>query len=254
MLVAALALLAWGQPSSGLRRAARCPVEREREMDTCASRMGFLGDHTFKVPKNSSSMELFCNDLKFSISCIQSYSRDCLQGFTRQLLNSLLKRGKQQYSFICNTDESKENFMNKMSCLTDEKIPSFHSCMDASIARFEYIASRVRQDARLASLCCSYQIFNRDVDATLDKICGKPSQRAGSTNEFVSKIVGGTAGEFFGLICDQHRSLAECRASSKTSNVLNKLEEVSAKVSQGRLQPKNKSLVPVLLDILDGSA
>lgn len=213
--------------------------------------MGFLGDHSFVVPKNVSQMATFCQQLKDSIGCIQSYSRDCLATFTRQLLTSLLKRGKQQYSQICNNDQTKANFITRMSCLSDQKINQFHNCMDASIARFEYIASdKVDKSNKLLSLCCSYQIFSRDVDQTLSKICGQPKQVAGSINDFVSRIVSGTAGEFFGLICDNHRTLDECQKSTKTSSLVPKLEQITEQVHKGQLRAKNKSLLPVLLDVL----
>lgn len=232
----------------------RCSAERDLQMDVCASKMGFLGDHSFLVPKNLTAMNKFCTNLKQSINCIQSYTRDCLNGFTRQLLTSLLRRGKQQYNSICNDDNSRAEFLKKMSCMSDDKIDTFHGCMDASIGRFEYIASdKVNQESKLQSLCCSYQIFNRDVDSTLDKICGKPVDRKSSINQYVQRIVGGTAGEFFSLICDGHRSLEDCKASRKTSSVLPKLEETTRLVTERKLKPKNKSLVPVLLEILDSS-
>lgn len=215
--------------------------------------MGFLGDHSFFVPKNVTAMGPFCQNLKDSIGCIQAYSRDCLQGFTRQLLASLLKRGKQQHGLICQDESSKLDFMDKMSCLTDDKIGQFHACMDGSIARFEFIRDRVRPERRLPSICCSYQIFYRDVDDTLDRVC----RRAGAgdaANKFIHKIVGMTAGEFMSLVCDGHRSLDECRASDKTKDSLRQLEQVTKQVKQGKLAPKSKSLIPVLLDILDNSA
>lgn len=241
-----------GSASSHWR--SKCSAERDAEMDVCASKMGFLGDHSFTVPKNATSMNKFCSNLKQSITCIQSYTRDCLNGFTRQLLTSLLRRGKQQYGLICQDESSRSEFSRRMSCLADDKIDKFHDCMDASISRFEYIASdQVEQVAKLQSLCCSYQIFNRDVDATLNNICGKPSERKSSINQYVLRIVGGTAGEFFSLICDGHRSLDDCKASKKTSSVLTKLEETTRLVQQNKLKPKNKSLIPVLLEILDSS-
>lgn len=247
------------EPRSARRRS-KCPVQRDLEMDVCASRMGFLGDHSFKVPKNSTAMESFCANLKQSISCLQSYSRECLQGFTKQILTSLLKRGRQQYSYICNTDESRKQFMSRMSCLTDDKIETFHQTMDASVVRFEHISAKVKHDNKLPALCCSYQIFNRDMDSTLNKICGLSTNQdaaqpaANSINAFVHRIVGGTAGEFFSLICDNHRSLDECRRSTKTSDVLDSLEQLSTRVAQGKLTPKSRSLVPVLLEILDESS
>lgn len=247
----AAAYLSQVEARSASARYSRCPAKRDQEMDTCASKMGFLGDHSFTVPKNLTAMSKYCGQLKESIGCIQSYAHDCLQGFTRQLLTSLLRRGKQQYKLICSSDGSMVDFLDKMGCLSDEKIPSFHKCMDASIARFEFIESQARPERRLPGVCCSYQIFNRDIDTTLSIICGPNSS---NTGEFVHQLVSGTAGEFFNLICDQHRSLTECKASSKTGPMMAALEEISSQVESGKLRPRGKSLVPVLLEILDASA
>lgn len=222
-------------------------------MDDCASRMGFFGDPAFKVPKNQTSSQQFCQQLKDSIACIQAYSRDCLKGFSRQLMTSLLKRGKQQQSLICQDANAREDFRKRMACIVDDKIDQLHDTIAASIARYEHIASdKVNPDTRLPGVCCSYQIFSKDLDSTLDKICGKPT-RKNNAHEFVHKLVGGTTGEFLGLICDGHRSLAECKSSAKTSSYLGQLEEITQRVKQGELRPRHKSLVPVLLEILDGS-
>lgn len=236
-------------------RQLKCAPERELQMDACAVKLGFLGDRSFVVPKNLTAAAQFCSELKNAIQCVQSYSRDCLSGFTRQLLTSLLKRGKQQHSFVCHDERAQLNMMRKMACITDAQIGQLHACMDGSVARFDYINSnKVSADNKLQSLCCSYHIFNREVESTLDRICTKPVQRSGSTHEFVERVVSGTAGEFMGLICDQFRSMDECRNSRKTANQLAKMEEITKLVNEGKLRSKNKSLVPVLLEILDSSA
>lgn len=228
-------------------RYSKCPHSRDLQMDECAVKMGFLGDHSFTVPKNVSSMEKYCQNLKESIACIQSYSRDCLQGFTKQILNSLLKRGKQQYSLLCQDENAQRDFMAKMSCLTDDKIEQFHLCMDASIARFELIGNQVKADSRLPSLCCSYQLFSRDLDQVVEKACGK----TGSTREYLHKLVGGTTGEFMQLVCEDHKSVRDCLASPKTKDTFKRLEQVTNQARQGKLKPRNKSLIPPLLVILD---
>jgi len=240
--------------AEALERKSRCLPARDHEMDQCAARMGFLGDHSFRVPNNVSAMGSFCQNLKNSITCIQSYSRDCLQGFTKQILTSLLKRGKQQYNMICQNDEAKGEFLTRMNCLLGDKIEQLHTCMDASVARFEFIRSNVPAENRLPSLCCSYQVFNRDLDTTMDKVCGpKGSSGDKSIHAFMHKIVSGTTGEFFQLVCDNHRTMAECQASSKTKDTLRRLEQVTRSVRQGKTKPQAKSLVPVLLDILASS-
>lgn len=243
----------------------QCPEVKARQMDACASKMGFFGDRSFTVPKNQSAALKFCQQLKESIACIQAYARDCLQGFSRQLMTSLLRRGKQQHNLICSDARSRDDFRNKMSCIADDKINQLHDTMDASIVRYEHIASGrgVEPDSRLSGVCCSYQIFNEDIDATLDRICGKRSPANNNSNnssttttthELVHKVVGGTAGEFFGLICDGHRSMAECRASSKTGAYMGKLEELTRQVKLGKVRPQHMSLVPVLLEILESSS
>lgn len=237
------------------QRRSKCSPARDQQMDLCASRMGFLGDHSFRVPKNVSAMGPFCDDLKSNIACLQSYMRDCMQGFTKQILTGILKRGKQQHSTLCRDDATKRDFLNKMGCLTDDKIGQFHLCMDASISRFEYIRSSVKQENRLPGLCCSYQLFNEDIDETVGRLC--PANIAGNTNnkidEFIHKIAGGTAGEFYHLICDGLRSLEECRANDKTRDSLKKFQQITRQVKEGKTRPKAKSLIPVLLDILDNS-
>lgn len=234
----------------------KCSQARDQQMDLCASRMGFLGDHSFKVPKNVSAAGPFCDDLKNNIACLQSYMRDCVQGFTKQILTGILKRGKQQHSSLCRDDASKRDFINKMSCLTDDKIGQFYLTMDASVARFEYIRSGLKQEHRLPGLCCSYQLFNEDVDETLARLCPANSRATSSSNkidEFIHKIAGGTAGEFYRLICDGLSSLEECRASNKTRDALKKFQLITRQVKEGKTKPKAKSLIPVLLDILDNS-
>ena len=249
---------------------AKCPPERHAEMDSCAAKMGFLGDHSFTVPKNLTAIEPFCRNVKSSIECLQRYSRDCLEGLTKQLLQALLKRGKHVYSSICQSNSSRQEFVNKLSCLTDDKIEQFHKTMDGSIVRFELIRSAaIETQAKLPALCCSYAIFNRDLDEVVTKICGKRAAKptrgtaaaaaasgaeasAGAldTHEYLESLVGGTAGEFFSLICESHRSLKDCQQSTKTRDSLNLLEQATRNARAGKTKPQSKSLVPVLLDIL----
>lgn len=162
-----------------------------------------------------------------------------------------MKRGKQQYSSICSSDSNKKNFLNKMSCLNGSKIGKFHSVMDASVARFEHIDSdQIRPDDKLISLCCSYQVFQRDVDTTMDNVCGS---RDHSTKDFIKKIANSAGGEFYNLICEGHRSIEECRASEKTSQALSQFEDITARAHEGKLRPKAKSMIPVLMSILSKS-
>lgn len=229
----------------------KCPPAREQQMDLDASRMGFLGDHSFRVPQNLTAMSGFCLQLRDSVAGIGTYSRECLQGFTRQLFTSLLKRGKQQQASLCSSDASKTDFLNKLSCLSDEtKIGQFHRVMDASLARYDHIkSSAVKSEFRLPTLCCSYQIFLKDLDETLNRICGTKQE----ANRFIKKLVTSTTGEFLNLICDDHKSIEECRASAKTRDSLRQLLEVSKRVKAGHLTPQSKSLLPPLLEILDST-
>lgn len=240
-------------PGEVTGRKSRCPPARELQLDEHAAHLGFLGDHSFRVPQNLTRMAPFCAQLKDSVAGIQGYARDCLQGFTRQILTTLMKRGKQQQSSICQSDASKTDFMQRMSCLKGERVNDFHRCMDASVTRFEYIAKEVPSENKLPALCCSYQVFFVDMEETLAQICG--NGRTGSeASKFVQKFVTGTTGEFLRLVCDDHRSMEDCRTSPKTRDILKQLQDLTKRVKQGKLAPRGKSLIPPLLDILDASS
>lgn len=249
--IIAILIINNGQVSFG--RVKRCSAEREREMDSCAAKLNFLGDHSFKVPKDNNSMEAFCSSTKDALNCLQGYSKDCLIGFTRQLFFSMMKKAKQQVNGICGTGDARKVFMTKMSCITDNKMKQFYYKLDASIARFEYIDEKVRQDSKIPVLCCSYLIFVRDIESTIGNVCGKPNGKPNSSFDYINKLAVEAASEFSTMMCDTYRSFDDCKRSDKTSSSLDKLEEVSKKVEAGKLAPKAKSLLPILLDILDSS-
>lgn len=121
--------------------------------------------------------------------------------------------------------------------------------MDASICRFEFIRGQIKQENRLPSLCCSYQIFFADTGKTLNNLCGAENE----ANKYVFKLVTGTTGEFLQLICDGHRTMDECRTSARTSDTVKRLEQVTQQAKAAKIKPKAKSLIPPLLDILDTS-
>lgn len=232
----------------------RCSIQRDAQMDTCAAKMSFLGDHSFRIPKDLKAMGPFCNDLKESIPCIQSYLKECVStSLPRQIVGGVLKRSRNQASLICSTESGKRNFMQKMDCLKPiDSISKFHNFMDASVARFEFIATQeVGSDDKLIALCCSYAIFQRELDITMARACGKDDN---TTREFIRKVASVAVGEFYQVICEGFRTVDECRASDKTSKIIDRLEQVTTSVKENRKRPNSKSLVPVLLQILNAAS
>lgn len=265
-LVAALVLCAllatlFAPSALAAGKISKCPAERDQEMDVCAAKLGFLGDHAFKAPTDLNDTVAYCSNLKASLACLQSYARDCLQGITKQVMVSILRRGRQQHSQLCQTDEHKREFIRKMTCLRGSNIDQYHSRMDGSIARFEFILEKVPTDSKFVSLCCSYLIFDRDLSETLNRICPVPAKPAAASGpksdreasrEFISKVVSSSAGEYYAMFCDSYQSLDECRNSPKTAGPLKGLEETTTKAYQGKVRPKSKSLVPIMLAIIGG--
>lgn len=148
--------------------AKKCSNERHAEMDKCASSLGFLGDRTFVMPRNVTSMNGFCVTLTKSLRCIQNYARECLSSFPRQVLLTVTRNGRKQYNQLCADDQTKQEFMGKLTCLAPENLEQLHQCMDGSIARFEYVANLVEADNRISAICCLYQIFRRDIQETVE--------------------------------------------------------------------------------------
>lgn len=146
--------------------------------------------------------------------------------------------------------------MQKMACLVDDKIDQFHRCMDGSVARYEYIASKyVQQDDKIVSICCSGQIFQRELQDTVGRICHETPDSNGientnGTSVYLHQVVSSTMGSFTNLVCDGYQSYQDCKKSPRMTQVLPKLEEVTNQIRQNKLQPKAKSLISVLLVIL----
>lgn len=231
----------------------RCSAQRDAQLEMCANKMSFLGDHSFTIPKDLNEMKPFCKNLKDSIPCIQNYLKDCVQAsFTKQVVGGVLRRARHQSSLVCSTDSGKRDFMDRMNCLTStESIAKFHTFMDTGVARFEHIATdQVSADEKLMGLCCSYAIFQRELDSTMAQAC-----RAGdrSSRDFIRKIATASVGEFYTLICEGLRTVDDCRESEKTRKLMQRLEDITANVKAKRLRPTSKSLVPVLLPILSAA-
>ena len=224
----------------------KCGPARIAELDNAAARMGFLGDHSFRVPKTGPTMEKFCAQLNSSISAMQSFSRECLQGLTKQVITSLLKRGKHQNNAICHTQAARDEFVNKMSCLSDEKIMNFHPLMDSSTARMEFIRGSVKGEQSLPALCCSYQLFFAEAHEVIGRLCG-------SNADYGENLIVDTVSDFLQLVCDSHSSLEQCRTSNKSKETLKKLENVTKLAKAGKIKNKTKSLVPPLIEILDSA-
>lgn len=228
----------------------KCGEERHAEMDRCASSLGFLGDRTFVMPRNVTKMNGFCSTLTKSLRCIQNYARECLSSFPRQVLLTVTRNGRKQYNQLCANDQSKQEFMDKLSCLAPENLEQLHQCMDGSIARFEYVANRVEADNRISAICCSYQIFRRDIQETVEKTCNAYAN-VNQTAHYLHEIISTTTGELIDLVCGSYKSFEECKAKPKMANLVTTFTDITIKTKQRQIKPKAKSLISLFVNILN---
>lgn len=228
----------------------KCADERHIEMDKCASNLGFLGDRSFVMPRNVSQMNNFCGTLTKSLKCIQSYARECLSSFPRQVLLTVTRNGRKQYNQLCANDANKQEFMDKLTCLAPENLEQLHQCMDGSIARFEYVANRVEADNRISAICCSYQIFKRDIQETVEKTC-QAYQNVNQTAHYLHEIISTTTGELIDLVCGSYKTFEECKAKPKMANLVSTFTEITMKTKRKQIKPKAKSLISLFVSILN---
>lgn len=228
----------------------KCPVERDVEMDKCASSLGFLGDRTFVMPKNVSQMNSFCGTLTKSLKCIQNYARECLSSFPRQVLLTVTRNGRKQYNQLCANDQTKQEFMDKLTCLAPENLEQLHQCMDGSIARFEYVANRVEADNRISAICCSYQIFRRDIQETVEKSCST-YPNVNQTAHYLHEIISTTTGELIELVCGSYKTFEECKAKPKMANLVTTFTDITVRIKKKQIKPKAKSLISLFVNILN---
>lgn len=228
----------------------KCNEERHLEMDRCASSLGFLGDRTFVMPKNVSQMNNFCDTLTRSLKCIQNYARECLSSFPRQVLLTVTRNGRKQYNQLCANDQTKQEFIDNLTCLAPENLEQLHQCMDGSIARFEYVAKRVEADNRISAICCSYQIFKRDIQETVEKSC-VAYPNVNQTAHYLHEIISTTTGELIDLVCGSYKTFEECKAKPKMANLVVTFTDITAKTKKKQIKPRAKSLISLFVNILN---
>lgn len=228
----------------------KCSEERHIEMDRCASNLGFLGDRTFIMPRNVTQMNGFCGTLTKSLKCIQNYARECLSSFPRQVLLTVTRNGRKQYNQLCANDQTKQEFMDKLSCLSPENLEQLHQCMDGSIARFEYVANRVEADNRISAICCSYQIFKRDIQETVEKTCSA-FPNVNQTAHYLHEIISTTTGELIDLVCGAYKTFEECKAKPKMANLVTTFTDITTKTKKKQIKPRAKSLISLFVSILN---
>lgn len=234
----------------GDQPAKKCNNERHAEMDKCASNLGFLGDRSFVMPKNISQMDGFCNTLTRSLKCIQNYARECLSSFPRQVLLTVTRNGRKQYNQLCANDQTKQEFMDKLTCLAPENLEQLHQCMDGSIARFEYVANRVEADNRISAICCSYQIFRRDIQETVEKSC-TAYPNVNQTAHYLHEIISTTTGELIDLVCGSYKTFEECKAKPKMASLVSTFTDITIKTKKRQIKPKARSLISLFVSILN---
>lgn len=235
---------------SGELPAKKCNEDRHIEMDKCASNLGFLGDRSFIMPRNVTAMTGFCGTLTKSLKCIQSYARECLSSFPRQVLLTVTRNGRKQYNQLCANDNSKQEFMDNLSCLGPENLEQLHQCMDGSIARFEYVANRVEADNRISAICCSYQIFKKDIQDTVEKTCSA-SKSVNQTAHYLHEIISTTTGELIDLVCGSYKTFEECKAKPKMAALVSTFTDITIKTKKKQIKPKAKSLISLFVNILN---
>lgn len=228
----------------------KCNDERHAEMDKCASNLGFLGDRTFVMPRNISQMNGFCATLTKSLKCIQNYARECLNSFPRQVLLTVTRNGRKQYNQLCANNQTKQEFMDKLTCLAPENLEQLHQCMDGSIARFEYVANRVEADNRISAICCSYQIFRRDIQETVEKSC-VAYPNVNQTAHYLHEIISTTTGELIDLVCGSYKSFEDCKAKPKMANLVSTFTDITIKTKKRQIKPRAKSLISLFVSILN---
>lgn len=234
----------------GFAPSKKCNEERHIEMDRCASSLGFLGDRSFVMPKNVSQMDGFCGTLTKSLKCIQNYARECLSSFPRQVLLTVTRNGRKQHNQLCANDNSKQEFMDKLTCLAPENLEQLHQCMDGSIARFEYVANRVEADNRISAICCSYQIFKRDIQETVEKTCSS-FKNVNTTAHYLHEIISTTTGELIDLVCGSYKTFEECKAKPKMAELVSTFTDITTKTKKKQIKPKARSLISLFVGILN---
>ncbi|XP_074593578.1 uncharacterized protein LOC141849246 [Brevipalpus obovatus] len=152
-----LLVLVFGESYAAPRQQLNCENFMEK-IDKWSNELYVITDRLTPIPKTQEEMkDIYCTKSKAASRKLRQH-RPCLKAFPSQVLNVIISGARKTLRNVCDTVESREEFVERSQCLQD---PVLHNkvvdCQDSYIAQMEYVRDNVtNMDHKIPYTCCYY--------------------------------------------------------------------------------------------------
>lgn len=196
-----------------------------------------------------------------NIECLDTYSRKCLDSFTRDAIQLGLKRIGKQLEEACESGTIKK-ILEEARCLDikhhhsknkqeEEEKNSLNDCHNRLVYSIKRLNGTISSGTSLermqvGGLCCAMDFFNECVYTQMAKECAY-AQHANS-KQFIKEILASQLGTFVELDCSRYDSKAKC-----SKNILKRaFNSINNSFSQRAIPKQSDSALLLILELIGG--
>lgn len=177
-----------------------------------------------------------CTHLRDADTCLRNYTRRCMTGLQRELVNLASNSSIGMLNEYCSRgSQLRINYLKHSKCLNEVYRKDQRTCTRDLQASLELLTSASELTGKRAQLgCCTYRKFELCLSGAIEKRCGKDAQL------FAGDIVRRASSRLPEVLCRPYRpDSQECRALLPNANATPK-------------GPKSSSILSRLLSTYSG--
>ena len=85
----------------------KCTVS-DAQADECGKKLAFVGEHTIGLPRTDEQVLEHCKTVDEGLQCLKKYSKSCLDPFSTQIMNTVMKNGDKLEARICKDPKGRQ--------------------------------------------------------------------------------------------------------------------------------------------------
>ncbi|XP_053203937.1 uncharacterized protein LOC128388551 [Panonychus citri] len=166
--------------------------------DKCASDVFVFGHSNITLPENLQQVETHCKSRFQALRCVQSYIRDCLTLFPKQVVSLLIKGAANNAKQQCKID--RQEFVERSKCYRKNR-EGLGQCMKKLINE---LSQAEKQSDKVPLTCCVLKSYR---DCSIKILQSDSEQCKPDDTKYFMKMVEGNAADVFELVCRNNRKI-----------------------------------------------
>ena len=143
-----------------------------------------------------------------NFASFKAFTLECLEPFTKQVVNVFSRSLKKAIKHICKTEADKEKAIKHLQCADDSTTQQWSECVNIANRQFHYLASNASLDKVWSNLCCMQNGLTKCV-LTLDLIPSCENQKS-EVKKFFADMIDILFKDIFDLGCGKFKNYQEC--------------------------------------------